>query len=320
MSESFASAVHQLLHDSIEQHAHETVYAKALSYVLSRFSHVHPETLGLIEAAVLDAGGQTMLAVPIAAAWRALHLAARLLDDAEDGDSARWQPSSANWEIGRIINLGTGFIGISNLILTYTEQRFSAQQSLWFHRRFNQVMMAMAAGQHLDLQAHGVQSLSAYWQHIQGKSGAFFGLAAEAGANCGSPPKEALAHYYNFGYNLGIALQLINDLNGFFQEDHHSDLIAGKQTLIHYFLADVAPDYVQEELQSLWPQAPYQQATRQRIRELAYAQGADVYMLAEITKHTILARNNLIKVEKPARRLANLLSEWLKIPNDFLAR
>jgi len=54
------------------------------------------------------AGGDPRQALPVAAAWRSLHIAAKLLDDVEDGDVARI--SAAPTDPPRVINLATGFI------------------------------------------------------------------------------------------------------------------------------------------------------------------------------------------------------------------
>ena len=285
---------------------------------MQRFSTINPEILGLIEDSCQAAGGSATLAVPVAAAWRALHIAARLLDDAEDGDSAHWQEGAQ--ASARLINLGTGFISIANLALVQWENDLTSAQRLAQSRRFSQIVLFMAGGQHLDLLPEGVETIDAYWQHTRGKSGAFFGLATEAGAGCVITDAETLARYYKFGYNLGVALQLVNDLNGFFQEDGHSDLASGKRTLPFFFVTEFAPASVQIAVKTLLGEAPRSSDARRRLRVIAREHGADAYMLAEIARHVGLARHSLHPEDDPNGHLAAYLQRWLKVPDDYLAQ
>ncbi|HID34016.1 MAG TPA: hypothetical protein EYP25_05490 [Anaerolineae bacterium] len=319
MDDAFAAAVHAFLRDLVTHAIATPAYAVDMTRILSLFERIHPETLGLIRTACAAAGGSPRSATPIAAAWRSFHIAARLLDDVEDNDVIHWQ--QGNNAAARTINLGTGFISLANLALLQTENGFSAEQYLNLSRRFHQIMLVMAEGQHLDLLPRGVRTLETYWLHIQNKSGAFFGLAVEAGAHCGgAASQETLARDDKFGYNLGVALQLINDLNGFFQENAHSDLASGKRTLPFFFITEFAPPSVRRNFQSLWRQAAYSQDARRQIRQIARDHGADAYMLAEITRLHVMAHHSLKANDDPEGHLIGYLQRWLTIPDDLLAR
>lgn len=312
MIDSLPHDVYHYLHSVIANASLEPVYAQSLHHILKRISESHHEVVVLPLIACQAAGGSPEQAVPVAAAWRALHIAARLLDDAEDGDIRHWaQDEQAS---ARIINLGTGFIGIANLALAQADKTLSAEQRLTLSQRFNQTMMVMAGGQHLDLLPEGVTGLEAYWRHIQGKSGAFFGLAVQGGALCAITDKEALDRYYEFGYNLGVMLQLINDLNGFFAEGPHDDLASGKRTAPIFFIEDFAPAPVQSALQALLLQAPHDLNARQRIRKIAKEQGADAYILAETARRRAQARHSLLPADDPDGALEELLEKFVNLP------
>ncbi len=317
MDDAFAAAVHAFLRELVTHAIPTPAYADAITQILSIFERVHPETLGLIRTACVAAGGSAGSVTPIAAAWRSLHIAARLLDDAEDDDVTYWQ--KGNNAAARTINLGTGFISLANLALLRAENSFSTGQYLNLSRRFNQIILVMAEGQHLDLLPRGIDALETYWLHIQNKSGAFFGLAVEAGAHCGAAPQETLARYYKFGYNLGVALQLINDLNGFFQENAHSDLASGKRTLPFFFITEFAPPSVRKDFRSLWRQAAHSQDARRQIRQIARDHGADAYIVAEIARLQVIAHYSLQAKDDPEGLLSGYLQRWLTIPDDFLA-
>lgn len=314
-SASFSAAAHNCLRDIIASVDIEPAYARLLDEITRRFEDVHPETLGLIATACEAAGGSPMLAMPVGAAWRALHIAARLLDDAEDGDVAHWQ--QGDHASARLTNLGTGFISLANLALAQLDDPARYQI---LSPRFHQIILIMAGGQHLDLLPRGIESLDAYWRHVKSKSGAFFGLAVEAGACCGGADDEALARYHKFGYNLGVSLQLLNDLIGFFQEEGHSDLAAGKRTLPFFYLADLAPTSVQTAIENLFRQASQSADARQRLRKIAREHGADAYVLAEIFRYAVFARHSLNPQDDPAGGLTSFLQQWLIVPDEYLAQ
>src|SRR5215471_4632243 len=87
-------------------------------------------------------GGEMASAVPVAAAWRALQIAAKLLDDAEDGDVTRM--ATVPSDFARVINLATGFIAIAGLAL----DRLPTELSRVLHSDFNATILHTAGGQH----------------------------------------------------------------------------------------------------------------------------------------------------------------------------
>ncbi len=311
MTASFPTKVYAHLHNIISNASPEPVYAQALHHVLEKTAETHREVIVLPIVACQAAGGSPGRAVPVAAAWRALHIAARLLDDAEDGEIQHWTEDER--ASARIINLGAGFIGIANLALAQADTDLSTAQRLMLSQRFNQTMMVMAGGQHLDLLPEGVIDMGSYWRHVRGKTGAFFGLAIESGALCAITDQEALDRYYEFGYNLGVMLQLIDDLNDFFTEGPHDDLAAGKHTLPILFVEEFAPASVQSTVQTLLPQALHDPAARRRIRQIVREQGADVYILAEIARLRTLARYSLLPTDDPDGALSALLQKFVKL-------
>ncbi len=305
-------AIIDSLNQAIEREFSEPHYKRTLTAITTTLSEGKSEILGLPILACRAAGGEPRQAVPVAAAWTALRVAARLLDDVEDEDVAPDRYGVCPPPC--VVNLATGFIGIANLLLADPDLALPSPQRQALLQGFNQMMVRMAEAQHLDLLPGGIQTLDAYWRHIEGKSGVFFGTGVRAGAVAGTQDAQALERYFEFGYNLGVALQLVNDFQGFFVEGVRSDLAAGKRTAPFFFIEDLAPASVREQMQELFAQAPLHQEAREHLRQLAVAQGAAAYMLAEIARYRYRAIQSLRPEDDPDRVLIHAVDRFAPLP------
>jgi len=143
----------------------------------------------------------------VAAAWVLLYTAAHLFDSVQDGDPAEpwWQALGQ----GPAINVATGLLTSAWLVLAQLEiQRKVVQQLI---QDFQQTVLRMASGQHLDL-TDPRPSLRSAWAIAEAKSGAFFGLACRSGARLADAPQPITEHYGEFGFNLGLIVQIGDDL------------------------------------------------------------------------------------------------------------
>ena len=242
----------------------------------------HPLTL-LPLLTCQTAGGDPRSALPVAAAWRALHIAAKLLDDVEDGDVARI--SAVPTDPPRVINLATGFIMAANLALARLAT--TGDEHLWYtlHPDFSHTVLRMAGGQHTDLGPHTVFDLETYFRITAAKSGAFFALAACAGARCATEEPNLLARYDRFGYNVGILIQLADDLHGFRRSGKGGDLAAGRRTLPVLYALAVASPPKQAQLEELLAHASIDPEAEAQARQLILALGGEIYLQAEMARY-----------------------------------
>ena len=301
--------IHQYLRQAIEAAHAASEYSRALLHLLEEYSVSNRTAIILPLLACQAAGGDPLCAIPAAAAWRALHIAAHLLDDVEDGDTAAWEARALT--PARIINLATGFIAAAGLCLVGTQHRLPERHQRTLLQAFNGVILQMAGGQHLDLGTAGIPSLEAYFDCIQAKSGTFFALGTLSGAVSAASAPGVAERYYKFGYNLGIIVQLLNDLVGFYTEEERCDLADGKRTLPILFVEENAPPQVRAALRLLLPEAPHSQAARQQIRDIVREQGGDAYVFAEITRHQALASESLLPEDDPGGLLEAYLDKFL---------
>jgi len=300
--------VYDYLSDTITASQSALPYTQTLLRILNKYRESNLAAIILPLLACQAAGAEPILATP-AAAWRALHLAAHILDDVEDGDTSFWGNGEST--SSQLINIATGFIAVANLSLMRASAFISLAQQRTLLQSFNRITMQMAGGQYIDILPTKIHDMSAYFHYIGDKSGTFFALAIFSGAVCAAVDDNTSNRYYKFGYNLGIIVQLLNDLVGFYTEDGHCDLVTGKYTLPVLFVEETAPESIQSTLQAILPKALHTQEARQQVRAIVKEQGGDAYMFAEITRYHALAINCLSPNDDPHSLLKNHLEMFL---------
>lgn len=148
--------------------------------------------------------------IGVSIAWFLLQVSANLLDKVEDREL---QPNLlVPYDASIVTNLTTGMIFVAHWILGHLElDRVDAGTAWDIQRVFNETVLSVCSGQHLDLLA-SAPDLSTCWQIAEAKSGAAFGLACYAGARLATSRSETLDAFLRFGRDLGTLIQINNDL------------------------------------------------------------------------------------------------------------
>jgi len=303
--------VYALLADVLSVPDVDSDYTRALRTVLDAAQASEQAGFPLTLLPLLTcqaAGGNPRQALPVAAAWRALHIAAKLLDDVEDGDVARM--STAPTDPPRVINLATGFIAAASLALAQLAADGNGQLWHTLHHDFSRTVLQVAGGQHADLSQESTLDLDGYGQIMAAKSGACFALAARAGARCATHDETQIARYDRFGYNVGILIQIADDLYGFRQPAGQGDLAAGRRTLPILYALAVASPPERARLERLLARAVADAGAEAEARQLIAALGAVAYLLAEMARY----RRRALAVLEPgseADPACRPLRDWL---------
>jgi geranylgeranyl pyrophosphate synthase len=261
------------------------------------------------------AGGDEDQATAIAAAWFLLCLAAKVLDDVEDGDvhQGLWSTMGAP----QAINAATGLIFASQLALAHLPRIGAGRElALFLLSDFNRTTLRMCAGQHADLTEGSDLSLERYFSIAGAKSGEFFALACRAGALMGT---DEVAPYSEFGYNLGVLIQMCDDFEGLWNLQGQSDLAAGKRTLPVIYALTVASPSVRERLERLLVKATDEQEAEEEARRIITALGSPHYLLIEAQIHRQRAAVALHSTGSPSpayRQLMALLNGRFRVPDD----
>jgi geranylgeranyl pyrophosphate synthase len=169
----------------------------------------------------------------------------------------------------------------------------------------------MAGGQHVDLNQRALLDLAEYFQVMAAKSGGFFALAARAGAQCATSDQIQIAKFEQFGYNVGILIQVTDDLADFRKPIGTGSLAAGRHTLPTVYALNVASRAERDRLMQLLAAASTDKTAESQARQLLVALGAEVYLRAEASTH----RNQALATLKESLTIVSSsdkpLRDWL---------
>lgn len=242
-------------------------------------------------------GGDPQLVEDFAAAWFLFYVGAHLMDKIEDQEVQKFPPSELGPEAG--INIASGLYfsasllleGLHNLSIT---NQFASEINTEFYNAF----LRMCSGQQRDL-ARPAPSLSEYWEIAADKSGIFFSMACRLGARFGTSEQSRLESYGIFGEQVGILIQVLDDLEDFRESGAMFKTISFevlRRSLPVIYALEVLPekeaDLLIEELN---------QAQNEKFASAAFERieksGASLYILAEIERMRDLAKTSLERAQ-----------------------
>jgi geranylgeranyl diphosphate synthase, type I len=196
--------------------------------------------LGLLAYASI--AGDHRRALPGAAAVELGHNFSLVHDDIEDGDTERRHRPTL-WSIHGIpqaINTGDTLFSLSRIALhRLTDLGFPDATVLRLMRLYDETCLALCEGQYIDIatgESSELMSIDAYFDMIGRKTAALIAASIEAGALLATDDENVIARYRAFGWALGIAFQLNDDLLGIWGAEQAtgkaaSDVAHKKKTL-----------------------------------------------------------------------------------------
>ncbi|HLA16431.1 MAG TPA: polyprenyl synthetase family protein [Candidatus Limnocylindrales bacterium] len=206
--------------------------------------------LGLLAYASIT--GDHRNALPGAAAVELGHNFSLVHDDIEDGDIER-RARPTLWALHGIpqaINAGDMLFTLSRVALhRLTDLGFSDAKVLRLMRLYDETCLALCEGQYMDIWAadnSDAMNTELYFDMIGRKTAALIAGSVEAGALLASDDEEVIAQYRRFGWAMGIAFQLNDDLLGIWGDEaatgkRPSDLARHKKTLPVIYAVEHAP-------------------------------------------------------------------------------
>ena len=195
----------------------------------------------LLLLSVEAAGGKWENAVPAASAVELIHNFSLIHDDIQDNSSLRrgretiWK----KWGAAQAINAGDAMFALAHMTLARLSDTIDAKTTLSAFRILPKISFQLTQGQYLDLYYEDKDNLSEddYWPMIAGKTAALLSACSELGALIAGGDEETVALYRDFGYKLGLAYQVYDDILGIWGDaalvgkSIDSDLIQGKNSL-----------------------------------------------------------------------------------------
>jgi octaprenyl-diphosphate synthase len=184
------------------------------------------------------------LLVPLATSIEVLHTAALVHDDVIDEAPTRRGRPTAN---SLFTNAPTVMLG--DYLFAEAADRVTRTGSIEVIRVFSQTLMAMTRGelgQDMSAFDHS-QTTASYFQRIGGKTASLFSAATEGGAIISEAPEAWRRTLRDYGHNLGMAFQIVDDILDFTGDEEAmgkpigSDLMQGTLTLPSLLLLERYP-------------------------------------------------------------------------------
>lgn len=199
----------------------------ALALLAGRFGHYDLELL-----------------VPLATSIELLHTASLVHDDVIDNADTRRGRPTAN---SVFPNATTVMLG--DYMFAHAADQVARTGNIRVIRLFSHTLMVMAKGEiGQDLSAYDSrQTVRDYLQRIGGKTASLFAAACEGGAVIAQEPEEWVQALREYGYNFGIAFQIVDDILDFTGDEAEmgkpvgSDLMQGTLTLPSLLLMERHP-------------------------------------------------------------------------------
>ena len=166
-------------------------------------------------------------ALPGAAAVELGHNFSLVHDDIEDSDrERRHRPTLwAIWGVPLAINAGDALFALSRLALyRLLDDGFSERRVLALMRVYDETCLALCEGQFLDISFEQRTDITVeeYLEMIGRKTAALVGASVQAGAILATDDPETIEAYRHFGYHLGLAFQMADDVKGTFWSSSES--------------------------------------------------------------------------------------------------
>lgn len=217
--------------------------------------------LGLLAYAAI--AGDHRAALPGAAAVELGHNFSLVHDDIEDGDTERRHRPTlwALHGIPQAINAGDLLFTLSRKALhRLTDLGFSDAKVLRLMRLHDDTCLALCEGQYIDIWASErsePMSVELYLDMIGRKTAALIAASVEAGAILATDDEATIARYRAFGWALGIAFQLNDDLLGIWGKQESTgkvptDVARHKMTLPVIYAFEHAGPGDRKALETVW--------------------------------------------------------------------
>lgn len=200
-------------------------------------------------------------AASIAAAIELVHNFSLVHDDIQDNSELRRGRKTAwvKWGAPMAINVGDALFVIANQAALSLKEHYPAEMVVRASSLMNDCCLELTQGQFLDMSYEERTDLKIddYWPMIGGKTSALLSVCTQIGALLGYAKEEEIELYRLFGYNLGLAFQVQDDILGIWGNEAltgksaASDLVEGKNSLPVLFALEKNGDFARR-----WRQGP----------------------------------------------------------------
>ncbi len=266
--------------------------AEVAAYMLgSGGKRVRPALLLLAHR--LCGGRNGAAALELAQVAEYMHVATLIHDDIVDNAATRRGRPSANVTWGPAVSVLAG-----DFLYARAIQMLVAHGDFAVLKAFADATVAMTEAEILELcwERNPDIPYEEYLAIITGKTAALFSAACEGGARAAGAPAEQVGALAEFGLNLGIGFQLVDDALDFMAHEEilgkpvGNDVKGGKITYPLIHLLQTGPEEARAALRRHLARLPVGDGDIQAIRGLVAEHRADEATLAEAERHLLKAR------------------------------
>lgn len=188
---------------------HHPVLGAALGHLLSSGGKRIRVAVTLLSGQMLGADEDRL--ITLAAAIEALHTATLVHDDLIDGALIRRGIPTLNAQWSPAATVLTG-----DFIFARAAKLAADTESIEAIRLFAETLAIIVNGEITQLFAsHGIASRENYYKRIYAKTASLFETAATTAAMLGSVKNDVVGHLRRYGYEIGMAFQIVDDILDF---------------------------------------------------------------------------------------------------------
>jgi len=216
---------------------------KMLEHVLLNSGKRLRPTIALLSGRFAEHRPETL--VPLAASIELLHTATLVHDDVIDESDTRRGRDTTNSK-----HHNAAAVMLGDYMFAHAAELICRTEDIEVVKLFSKTLMAMAAGeltQDMSAYEYGQDTMQ-YFHRIAGKTASLFATSAEGGAMVAGSPEAWTSALRDYGENVGMAFQIVDDILDFDGDEEEmgkptgSDLMEGTLTLPALLLMEHSPD------------------------------------------------------------------------------
>jgi len=248
--------------------------------------------------------GEPERVLPAAASLVLLRAAADAFDDIEDDDSA--QSLAAKYGVALATNVATTLVILAERALGRLKDRGVKDGTIVrVVDAVNSYYTTACAGQHLDISHPAGQFMTEeeYLSISAMKSATSIVCACHVGALLGGADEELIDTFARFGYNLGIASQIANDIEGITKG---RDIAKRKMTLPIIYAFNQADARDRRRLRRVFAERSRDVADPAEVQQTVFACGGMHYASVTMELYRQKAIDVLLELERGGTRIDRL--------------
>ena len=254
----------------------------------------------IVLLATASAGADWKPSLPAAAAVELMHNFSLVHDDVQDNSDKRRGRETVwkKWGVPMAINVGDAMFVMSNQAMMDLIKTHPASTVVQAATILYNTCLDLTRGQFLDMsyEERNDLSLEDYWPMVGGKTSALLSACTHIGALLGNAGEAEQEAYRQFGYHLGLAFQVQDDILGIWGDEAvtgksaASDLVEGKNSLpVLYALGK------QGKFAERWKQGPITASEVKEVASQLEDEGGRNYAEEMSEKETQIALEHLSK-------------------------